>query len=433
MNMCITVLAAAAPKLMLKDTEIDLGTVEKGTVAKTSISIANAGDAPLELQKLQVSCPCTTAELPPPDKRSIAPGASIELPVTYDTTDKYGDVGSTIVLHTNDPDMPVALVDLGLRVESLVVYSPDTGVAWTLAPRGGTISTPLTIMAGNESKTIELVELTMARPGITAEAETSVVNDRSRVKVQFTLDPDVPMGLHTNEALARVRVGDVETTVKVPLRGGVIGDVLITPPAIISPRTAYRQGGRISEITVRSSHPDRPAPDLIGVTVVGPLQAEVQPAASENGERVITVAAAANAPGGPQGGTVYVMTTSADDPIVAVPVYFRMAEAVQAKPDHAKLFIGDPIRKTQRIELAAGSEQALSVNDIQFDASVVSARVVSPGESATGAAIDISVADGAAAGAQATMVVIETDCPGAEAISIPVLIRNGSEPLRTAE
>ena len=419
---CLLPCAYAAPALNINATELDLGTVERGNVAKTSVTLTNDGDAPLELKDIKSSCPCTTAELPPPDKRVIAPGASLELPIAYDTTDRYGDVGSTIVLYTNDPKQPTTLVNLGLTVESLVVYSPDTGVAWSLAPRGGTVTTPLTIMAGDETASIELLALSMEKPGVTPNAETTVVNNRSRIEVQFTIDSDVPMGLLENQVHARVRIGDKETTVSVPVRGGIIGDVLITPPAIFSPRTAYRQGARISEITVRSSHPGQSAPELVGVEVVGPLQTEWEANAAEK-TYVITVSSASDAPGGPQSGLVYVMTRSADDPIVAVPVYFRSAEPIAARPDHVVLNAGNT---TQRINLHHPKNESFKILNINFDPQIVSAKIVPHDASdAATAAIDIALAENAQQDERtSTVVTIETDWPGAEAIAIPVLIRD---------
>ncbi len=418
---CFLPWAHAAPTLTINTTELDLGTVERGTVARTSVTLTNVGDEPLELKDIKSSCPCTTAELPPLNKRVIAPGASLELPIAYDTKDRYGDVGSTIVLYTNDPKQPTTLVNLGLTVESLVVYSPDTGVAWSLAPRGGTVTTPLTIMAGDETASIELLELSMEKPGVTPNAETTVENNRSQINVQFTIDPDVPMGMMENQVHARVRIGEKETTVSVAVRGGIIGDVLITPPAIFSPRTAYRQGSRISEITVRSSHPGQSAPELLGVEVVGPLQTAWKANAAEK-TYVITVSSASDAPGGPQSGLVYVMTRSADDPIVAVPVYFRAAEAVAARPDHAVLHAANP---TQRINLHHPTKEPFRILNVHFDPQVVSANIVPPDTSDAATAVDIALAENAQQDKRtSTVVTIETDWPGAEAIAIPILIRN---------
>lgn len=418
---CLIPCAGAAPSLTINATELDLGTVERGIVANTSVTLTNAGDTPLELTDIKSSCPCTTAELPPPDKRVIAPGASLELPIAYDTKDRYGDVGSTIVLYTNDPKQPTTLVNLGLTVESLVVYSPDTGVAWSLAPRGGTVTTPLTIMAGDETANIELLELSMEKPGVTPNAKTTIENNRSRIDVRFAIDPDVPMGMMENQVHARVRIGDKETTVSVPVRGGIIGDVLITPPAIFSPRTAYRQGARISEITVRSSHPGQPAPELVGVEVVGPLQTEWKANTAED-NYLITVSAADDTPGGPQSGLVYVMTRSADDPIVAVPVYFRAAEPIAARPDHAVLHAGNP---TQRVNLHNPENETFRILHVDFDPELVTAKIDRAQDSGDPTAVDIALAKGSQQGeSTSTIVTIQTDSPGAEAIAIPVLIRH---------
>lgn len=71
---------------------------EQGVLLEHSFKVTNTGDAPLIISDYKVSCPCTKAFLP---EEPIAPGASYELKVTFDTKGKYDFQDRIIYLRTN--------------------------------------------------------------------------------------------------------------------------------------------------------------------------------------------------------------------------------------------------------------------------------------------------------------------------------------------
>jgi hypothetical protein len=218
---------------------------------------------------------------------------------------------------------------------------------------------------------------------------------------------------------ARVRVGEEVAALSIPFKGDVIGDLFLSPPAIISPITAYTQGQKISEITVRSSTGDV-APEIVGAMAVGPVKALIDQHGSID-RHVIGVYAAENAPRGPQSGTIYVMTTSRDEPIVAVPIYFLMGSPVACEPDHVVLHeAGSP----QEIRVRHVNGGAVSITNLRFEPDSLRAEIREANQVPDERSAMVSVGPAAKfdQGKRSTILVIETDVPGAERLIIPIMV-----------
>jgi hypothetical protein len=278
----------------------------------------------------------------------------------------------------------------------------------------------LIIAPGDISKDIELLGVTASVPGITIASEKVEGRDGRFIRLTFTLNDDLPLGTLNALLTARVRVGAELTNLSIPFRGGVLGDLFVAPAAIISPKTAYTQGQRISEITVRSSI-GRIAPSIVGAMAVGPVRAIIGRQASSD-RHVIGVYAAENAPGGPQSATVYIMTSSKDEPIVAVPVYFRMGWPVICEPDRLVLHENDGAKQIHIRRLNGG---AVSVTKLRYEPDSLRAHIVQVAvQAGSRQSAIVSVEPAAALNAEkrSTILVVETDVPGAERLTIPVLV-----------
>lgn len=91
--------AAAAPTIQV-DADTYAVTIPAGTQVKHTFVITNAGDATLTLSSVRTSCGCTTTALA---KRDLAPGESVDLDATVNTTGFTGTVIRTITVTSNDP------------------------------------------------------------------------------------------------------------------------------------------------------------------------------------------------------------------------------------------------------------------------------------------------------------------------------------------
>ena len=92
--------AKKKPKIQFENTTINLGTFTQNDPIRTcTFKFKNVGDAKLVINYVNPSCGCTVAEFP---KDFIAPGASGEIKVTYDGSNKYpGRFRKSITVFTN--------------------------------------------------------------------------------------------------------------------------------------------------------------------------------------------------------------------------------------------------------------------------------------------------------------------------------------------
>ena len=78
--------------------EFDFGTVKEGEVVEHVFKFTNTGNAPLVIQNAVGSCGCT---VPEPPKEPIAPGATSEIKVKFDSRGKVGTNNKTVTITAN--------------------------------------------------------------------------------------------------------------------------------------------------------------------------------------------------------------------------------------------------------------------------------------------------------------------------------------------
>jgi hypothetical protein len=86
--------------------EFDFGTVKEGEVVEHVFKFTNAGTAPLVIQNAVGSCGCTVPEWP---KEPIAPNASGEIRVKFDSRGKVGANNKTVTITANTSAEPTVL------------------------------------------------------------------------------------------------------------------------------------------------------------------------------------------------------------------------------------------------------------------------------------------------------------------------------------
>ncbi|MDE5551470.1 MAG: DUF1573 domain-containing protein [Bacteroidaceae bacterium] len=110
--MSLGVQAKKYPQIKFEKTTIDMGTFSlDNPVQKCVFKFTNVGDAKLVINQVHASCGCTVAEYP---KDFIAPGASGEIIVTYDGSNKMpGRFKKNIQIFTNSKEELVRIFIAG--------------------------------------------------------------------------------------------------------------------------------------------------------------------------------------------------------------------------------------------------------------------------------------------------------------------------------
>ncbi len=104
-----------APKISVEPALQDLGTRPQQLIDLV-FEVKNTGNADLVIEKVSVSCECTTAEM---EKSVIPPGESAELRVKFDPAEDnlFGEIQRIIYLRSNDPIQPEAEVEFRVTIQ----------------------------------------------------------------------------------------------------------------------------------------------------------------------------------------------------------------------------------------------------------------------------------------------------------------------------
>ena len=78
-------------------TTVDYGTIAKGSNKFRTIAFSNDGTEPLIIKSAKGSCGCTIPTFP---KEPIAPGATAEIKIKYDTK-RLGAINKTVTIQSN--------------------------------------------------------------------------------------------------------------------------------------------------------------------------------------------------------------------------------------------------------------------------------------------------------------------------------------------
>ena len=98
----------------------DYGTIENGANGECTFKFTNTGNAPLIISNAKGSCGCTVPSWP---KEPIAPGASSEITVKYDTK-RPGAINKSVTITSNAVNSPTKVI----RIKGNVKPKPTSGV-----------------------------------------------------------------------------------------------------------------------------------------------------------------------------------------------------------------------------------------------------------------------------------------------------------------
>lgn len=110
------------------ETEHDFGTITDGDKVKHIFAFTNSGENPLVISNAKGSCGCTVPKWP---REPIAPGASAEIEVAFNSSKKLGNQTKTVTITANtEPEQTF------LKITAQVEADPNAPPAETKAPQG---------------------------------------------------------------------------------------------------------------------------------------------------------------------------------------------------------------------------------------------------------------------------------------------------------
>lgn len=117
--------SAKDPYLSVDNEHYDFGVLENGEEGEHPFIITNEGGKPLEIELLEISCKCTSADLAEGRKVEIKPGENFAVKLSWHANSASGQFRQAAKLATNDPRRPqMHLIVTGKVVKGVVVTPP---------------------------------------------------------------------------------------------------------------------------------------------------------------------------------------------------------------------------------------------------------------------------------------------------------------------
>ncbi len=312
-------LPAQTPALVCPSPSHGFGRLIQGVTVSHTFQIENRGARTLHIQDVKVSCACTTAPL---TAHEIAPGASLLLPVTFDTRTFEGPVEKSIAVLTDDPVRPVLLLELRAHIVRPYQIEPAT-LKFPAHSRNARLTLPLRLTAA-EGTLPPAAAATVE--GSTAFTVESHLQRETRTR-EFLVELLPGMEAQAIRATLVLVMDDASRTrLEVPIQGELVEDLSHYPTRLDlgNVRPGADLGKRLQVIL---HHPDV---ELRGIQADVPwLQATLAPRATLDlgGKDKLSAARGFSvslkvdpqAPAGPQALRLTLSTTSPKQPSVQIP------------------------------------------------------------------------------------------------------------------
>lgn len=115
--------AQSGAKIEFQKETHDYGEVKHGGNGQCTFTFTNTGSEPLIIQNAKGSCGCTVPSWP---KEPIAPGASADITVKYDTK-RPGAINKSVTITSNAVNTPTKVI----RIKGNVLPAPTSGAPVT--------------------------------------------------------------------------------------------------------------------------------------------------------------------------------------------------------------------------------------------------------------------------------------------------------------
>lgn len=348
----------------------DLGTVLEGDKITVRWRLENRGKGDLIIDRTRSSCGCTVVKLAEAEK-IVPPGRSLELGAVFDSSRRRGAQNKNITLYSNDPTEPVLKLEFKAQVQSLYEIKPAGLVNLQRVRRGETASKTVDVHPGAGRKAVEIlgIEAPNETP-LTFRHESFEAGPGLGQRIHVTVDKYVGLGPFTAKAKVKVGIGDIEREREITFRGEVVGDLTWRPQTVDATRQAAHRGKQFAPVTISSTDS---RPFEIYEATGGPLfDVTVKPSGKTtrggNTRYTVVLTLREDAPSGPFGTALHMVTSALDQPVVDVSVFGIVARPIEVDPPMVLLRQdGTEVGGKRRVKLQVPPQKRLRVVDLSCD------------------------------------------------------------------
>lgn len=308
--------AEHGPKMDVPTKVKDFGIVAQGHVIEANFQIVNDGNQPLEIKAVRPTCGCTVASF----DRQVAPGKAGLIKAKVDTTNFTGPITKSILVLTNDPQVPTTTLVVKAVVQPYLEVLPRPLVRFNVVQ--GEEATQEVTVVSDRNEDYKITKVEADKPFITASVRKLGKNElipgkfKTQYRVTLKVNKDATVGpvdanvlIHTTHPKAK--------TVRVKVFGVVRALLYVTPAQIQfgSVAAKVKPGRNVIVINNRGS-----AVKVTGAEIAdAAFTTQVFPI--EEGKRYqVTVAVKADAKPGPRSTVLTIHTTDPKFKELKVPV-----------------------------------------------------------------------------------------------------------------
>jgi hypothetical protein len=106
---------------VVENRTFDFGELLRGTIAEKKVLIKNTGNEVLQLENIEASCGCTGTA---PSQRSIPPGQSAVISISFNSRNFTGKVHKTVTIHSNAANEPRVVIEFAAYVIDEILLEP---------------------------------------------------------------------------------------------------------------------------------------------------------------------------------------------------------------------------------------------------------------------------------------------------------------------
>jgi len=416
----------AAPKLVVAERMVDLGTLQAGDTRPMVWRLENHGDADLVITRVKPGCGCTIVE-PEGQDRTIRPGETFELRATFHSTGRRGLQEKKVTVFSNDPDEPQFELAFRAMVDRLYEVVPSSIVSLHSVHRGATASKTIDVVEDAEHGPVEVLGIdTSDNRSLSFSIKPFAERNVKGQRIHITVQPDAAVGQLAVDATLRIAAGETERTHELGIRAEVVGDITWQPNVVDATRQPARPGRKLAPVDIRATEDvtfritgASAGPDF-DVEVVPPLDSKAAQ------RHLVTLVVRDNARSGPVAATLRVETDAPAQPVIEIPTYAFVLPALDIDPPIVILRSDDtPAERSRRIRLQTYPGNTLEVTSYTSDLDIITVQPahhdLTPQRHIR--YFDVRLRTDAGSGEYAGGLTFETTVPGYERVRIPVTVR----------
>jgi len=224
------------PKIHVYNPVVDLGIInEKAEPKHIQFKIENRGKAPLQLTRVEGSCPCLKLRL---DLHRLLPDKQATLTATVSPAKNAGPWSDTVLLYSNDPDKNITKLSIKAYVEPICTVVPSSLIVENLR-RGEPHKTELKIVGPRNDTSFKVLGLSSTSTAINLlqinRADIIQELGRSIWQAFISVNPRGLESWHDNIVILTSLKNQPE--IRVPVSVYEVPDVKVSPKLVSLRRT----------------------------------------------------------------------------------------------------------------------------------------------------------------------------------------------------